>query len=295
MTRLTSEHLLDGFDERGFSQFLSKQLHTDIFHLTCRAWDLDPKKLASKLKMKKLAAIRISSGEGTITGFAEIVAEAASLMGLLAEVMEAPDDEGFIEAHNWGADILAYSDDWDFVAQTADKSRTIHNNPATSRIYVSSLEFLVGTSLKGLDVLVWGLGPVGLGAAFRLSELKAKVHLYDTDQGALLKGEKLIPGASSIKGEGALLDYLKNYQKPIIFEAVPQEELIGSLSLESLFEGKAPRVAAPGVPLSWPFNWLKGENGSLFHEPLMAGTASMLAGLCVEDYSPQYGKALEIL
>jgi hypothetical protein len=291
MTRLSPDHISLAPSPGKFNEWLKKTLGTDLLGLAARAWDLDPKSVAENLSGKKLAAISISSGEGTIEGFAETSADTGSILGFDAKVMEKTDDAGFGEAEKWGADVTIHSDDDDFLAIDIQKGITIHNNPATSRIFVAALEFLNGAPLKDRRVFVIGLGPVGVGAAIRLSELKARPFLYDRDKiHANLIASK-IPGSELIPDEKTLAAMLKE-KDPLIFEAVPKAKLFKRVLPNTLFKNLHPKIAAPGVPLSWPLSWLEpGQKGRLFHEPLAAGTAAMLAGLSLPNYDPEYGRA----
>jgi pyrrolysine biosynthesis protein PylD len=243
-----------------------------------------------------MAAITITDGEGAISGFAEMLAEAGKLLGMDALAMTFPDQKGFKEAWDWGAEVVVYSDDNDFVAKDLVSGHTIHNNPATSRIFVAALEFLSHGSLAGKEVLVMGLGPVGTFAALRLLELGAKVHLYDVDPSKGKGLHRRVPELGLIQGEAALLKFLES-QGPLILEAVPSENLLSSGDpgdLARIIQGRNPHVSAPGVPLSWPRDWMeKGakEGPQLYHEPLLSGTVSMLSGLLAKDYREEHGAA----
>jgi D-arabinose 1-dehydrogenase-like Zn-dependent alcohol dehydrogenase len=218
-----------------------------------------------------------------------MVAAVGTMMGAEARVMDNTDDKGFQEAENWQADIVIYSDDVDFVAQDAQSKHVIHNNPATSRIFVAALEFLNEKSLKGETVLILGLGPIGFWAVERLMELGARPLCYDIDLKKLFRMSKMLPGADLIYNQKSLEGNISRFSKPIIFEAVPEKIILADNRMEELLQDTNPIVSAPGVPLSWPQSWLySGDKGRLFHEPLMAGTASMLAGLFVEDYLPRF-------
>jgi hypothetical protein len=279
MTRLTQNDLLDCSFEN-FTKLVRDSLGTAPLNLCQRAWDLDSKQI-QKLYKRKLAAITISSGDGPITGFAQKLTLAGEILGLDSKVMEKRNAKGFKEAQKWGADIIIASDDKDFVAQEKESRIRIHNNPATARIFVAALEFLTKESLRGKKVLVLGLGPVGFFASSRLLELGAHPVLYDTDTNLLFAIKPFLKGATIITEEDQLRD-LFPWENPLIFEAVPKRRIF-SKKMERLIFQSSPKVAAPGVPLSWPTEWLKNSQKSLspglFHEPLIAGTIAMLSGL----------------
>jgi pyrrolysine biosynthesis protein PylD len=291
VTRLSEQDLTRGFTPRAFAGYLAGELRTDVRRLAARAWDADPDALAAALRGKRVAAVTVTSGEGAIGGFARALADTGELMGAEARVMESADGPGFAEADRWGADIVVFSDDSDFVAADRNTGRVVHNNPATARVFVAALELLNGGSLKGEGVTVLGLGPVGFFAAERLMELGARPAARDVDRGRLFTAGRMLPGLDTLPGEEDLARALARSATPLIFEAVPCERALPDALYERLLGGPAPVVSAPGVPLSWPAAWLGGEGGRLFHEPLMAGTASMLAGLFAERYDERFSRA----
>jgi hypothetical protein len=153
------------------------------------------------------------------------------------------------------------------------------NNTATSRVYVAALELLAGGSLAGREVLVWGLGIIGRGAALRLLKLGAWPLMFDIDpsKGPLALAET---GGGEVVKDG--LARILAGRTALIFEAVPQREIWpGNIDPPV---NTPLRVAAPGVPLSWPAGWLRpGGPARLWHDVLPSGVATMLASAAVTE------------
>ncbi|MDR2405871.1 MAG: hypothetical protein LBE27_05820 [Deltaproteobacteria bacterium] len=288
MTRLNENDLFD-LSPRSFVTLVEHALGTDPLTLCQRAWDLEPKDTL-KLSGKKLASVSVTTGEGPITGFAQSVARSASILGLVSKVMKNSDALGFREALEWGADIIISSDDDDFVAEELKSGFRVHNNPATARIFVAALEFLSGGSLRGKNVLVLGLGPVGLFATERLIELGARTYVFDTD---ILKLKSKCLTNAEIIWDLENFQELLMWERPLIFEAVPKEIIFSPSLKRKIFE-LSPKVSAPGVPLSWPTEWGAPRCSQypprLFHEALLAGTISMLAAFSGK-WNADYGTA----
>ncbi|MDR2459594.1 MAG: hypothetical protein LBE38_02250 [Deltaproteobacteria bacterium] len=250
---------------------------------------MDAEFLEQKLSGQKLAVIKITSDDDSNDAFLEILASVGKIMGVDAKVMDQIGDDGFKQAEQWGADIYTFSNDSDFVARNLNADRVIHSNPASSRIFVAALEMLNGGSLKGEQVLVLGLGPVGYFATERLLELGAHPVVYDISQARSISLYKILPEVDILLKDTDLEKTLLHNRDLLIFESVPQKNILSEETMQNIFCQVTPIVSAPGVPLSWPENWLWNETPPrLFHEPLMMGTASMLAGLCNEDYDQRY-------
>ncbi|MDR1036347.1 MAG: hypothetical protein LBT40_07185 [Deltaproteobacteria bacterium] len=279
MTRLNGQDVRWLFDMREFDRSLGGSLGTDLLGLSARAWGLEPSEAGRRLSGLKLAAVTMTSGEGEIPGFAAAVAAAGERLGLVARVMASPDQAGLAEACEWGADVLAYSDDDDFVARDAEGGRTVHNDPATARAFVAALELMNGGTLSGARVIVLGLGKVGTLAAERIASLGGLPLLRDTDPWRVKAALDRVPEAVILADEPAMVKEFRD-GATLVFEAVPSERVISPETLDAMLQAGRPRVAAPGVPLAWPSSWLSpGSPGWLWHDPLACGTAAMLAGL----------------
>jgi hypothetical protein len=279
VTRLTGGDIGWLYDLKAFDGAIMESLGTDVFELAARAWGLEPEDARRGLNGLKLAAVTMTSGGGEIPGFAAALAATGERLGLVSRVMARPDHLGLAEACEWGADVIMHSDDDDFVARDAASGRTVHNDPATARAFVAALEIMNGGTLCGAKVLVIGLGKVGTLAAERIASLGGIPFLRDTDPFRVKLAIDRVPVARIVKDDSGLADEFRK-GATLIFEAVPSADVVSPPVLSAMLECGVPKVAAPGVPLAWPAEWLSGgAAGRLWHDPLASGAAAMLAGL----------------
>ena len=274
MTRLTVADLAALGGQAARDRLIQAALGVDLLTLGARAADRPGPWVAERLRGRRLAALSVSSGQGVLPGFAGTLAALARSLGLEAEAMPGADEEALREAEAWGADWVIRAADDCFEVRDLDGRVLADNNPATSRAFVAALE-LLANGLAGREVLVLGLGVIGRGAAARLLEMGAWPLMFDIDPA---KGPAALAeagGGEVVAGEKALARVLAG-RTALIFEAVPRREI---------WPGKirppkeAPlKVAAPGVPLSWPAAWLRpGGPARLWHDVLPSGLAAMLA------------------
>lgn len=273
MTCLTTSDVIgipDGWDI--YDEQIQQVLGVDLLTLAARAVGRKEAEVRAGLAGRRLAAVSISSGVGVVGGFAESLAAIGRHLGLEAQVMSRPDGDGFREAEKWGAELVISADDHRFLARETARGLTADNNPATSRVFTVALELMSG-GLREREVLVLGLGIIGRGAASYLAELGAYPLLYDPDP-------KRAAAAGLEISEGQVLKNLDEVGRALertnlIFDATPVAEALP----ESLWPAEAV-VSAPGVPLSWPLEWISSSGPRrLWHDPLQAGTAAMLAKL----------------
>ena len=281
MTRLTAMDLSGLTDQAAYGRLIQGSLGVDLLALGARAADQPVSWIAERLRGHRLAALSISSGQGILPGFTETLAALGREMGLTAEVMPDADEKALRKAEAWGADWVILADDDNFEVRDMGGRVLADNNTATSRAYVAALEILADGSLAGREVLVWGLGIIGRGAAARLSELGAWPLMFDIDpaKGPVALAEA--GGGEVVAGEDGLARVLDG-RTALVFEAVPRREIWPKNMAPP---GNAPlRVVAPGVPLSWPENWLRPDGPSrLWHDVLPSGVAAMLALAAVES------------
>ncbi len=173
MTRLNSFDLRDIEDWAAYDRLIQDRLGVDLLTLAAAAADRPADEVRRKLAGQKLAAVSRSDGQGVVGGFAESLAAIGRRLGLDGRAMDAPDQAGLDQAARWGADIVISADDHHFLARDA-RGRTADNNPATSRAFVAALECMAEGPLAGREVVVLGLGVIGLGAARRLAERGAR-------------------------------------------------------------------------------------------------------------------------
>ena len=270
MTRLTGADLAGLGSLAACDRLIRAALGVDLLTLGARAADLPPLLAAEGLRGLRLAALSVSSGQGVLPGFAETLAAIGRSLGLDAAAMPGQDEEGLRQAEAWGAEWVIRADDDCFEVRTLAGRALADNNPATSRAFVAALELLAGSSLSGREVLVMGLGVIGRGAVERLLELGAWPLMFDIDtaKGPALEAE--VGGEAAAEPRSLVL----SGRTTLILEAVPWGKL-----WDTPLPGEARlRVAAPGVPLSWPRAWLRpGGPARLWHDVLPSGVAAMLA------------------
>lgn len=273
MTRLTSLDVQDiEFEWQEYDKRIKRILGVDLVELSSLAADKPTSQVRSNINGRKLAAVAISSGEGVVGGFAQSLAAIGKHMGYEAMAMPSADKAGFDEASEWGADYVIYADDDLYIARELNGGNVADNNPATSRVFVAALDLLC-RGISGKEVVVLGLGIIGRGAAMRLLDLGARPLMYDKNENKALDLIKEIKGGDLINNQRDLSMALKSTN--LIFDATPVQE-----ALDKSLWPASPIVAAPGVPLSWPIQWMeKNEKGRLWHDPLQSGTAAMLAML----------------
>jgi len=272
---LTNADLAGLSDQAAFDKLIRAALGVDLLTLGARAADLPETLVAEQLRGRRLAALSSSAGEGVLPGFAETLAALGRRLGCEAAVQPSPDEDGLREAETWGAEWVIRADDDSFEVRDLAGRVLADNNPATSRVFVAALELLAGASLAGREVLVLGLGIIGRGAAARLLELKARPLLYDVDPA---RGPAALAeiGAGEVVAEEEDLAQALAGRTTLIFEAVPRRELWPGRIRPA---AEAPlKVAAPGLPLSWPRAWFKPDGPArLWHDALPSGVAAMLA------------------
>ncbi len=277
MTRLVADDISTINDDwHTYDEIIGTALGVDLLELAAGSIGQAREKVATNLAGRKLAAISISSGEGLIGGFAESLAAIGRHLGLEAKAMAAPDEKGFTEAKNWGADFIIYADDHQFIAQNTKTGRQADNNPATSEVFVHALELLHGAPLTGCEVLVLGLGIIGRRAARKLAALGATPLLFDPCTQRSQEAAKQIQ--SKILRKTELASALR--QTGLVFDATPISVAVPT----ELWPESSMCVAAPGVPLSWPTTWLTpstAKQNRLWHDPLQSGTAAMLAYVAI--------------
>ena len=273
MTRLTVKDLAGLGRQADLSRLTQAALGVDLLALGARAADRPAPWVRERLRGRRLAALSVSAGQGVLPGFAEALASLGRGLGLIAEAMPGADEKALRAAADWGADWVILADDDRFEIRDMAGRVMADNNPATSRAYVAALELLAGGGLSGREVLVWGLGVIGRGAAVRLLERGAWPLMFDIDPAKGPAALAMAGGGEVVAGEAGLARVLAG-RTFLIFEAVPRREIWKS----SPPDGVPFKVAAPGVPLSWPAAWLRpGGPARLWHDALPSGVAAMLA------------------
>ncbi len=213
----------------------------------------------------RMAAVPITTGLGLIGGFCDAVAVVLRHLGCDAFVTDQTDVRGIDEAARSAAEVFFVADDACFVALNVMKGRSVDNDSATAWGYVAALAAAAGT-LEGRDVLLLGLGPVGLAAAERLMELGAEISVVEPDRqrlrDALMEHQALRPVPLA---EGLV-------RCDFVFDATPQAAFITESAV------RASTIAAvPGLPSGFTAGAQTKLGMRHVHDPLAIGVAVMAA------------------
>jgi 3-methylornithyl-N6-L-lysine dehydrogenase len=222
--------------------------------------------------MWKVAAVPITSGEGSIGSFSRSVGAIAFHVGFRSLVTQGTDVTGLQEAMGECADIVILADDLRFVALNVRNGRCAENGACTAMGYVKALE-LASKGVSGREVLVIGAGEVGSHAIEILVSSGAVVKVVEPDpkraeRASCRFGVEMVPG---------LEDGVRTHD--LILNASPAR-------IRSDWIAKGTVISSPGVPFSYDDAALAKAN--IIHDPLQIGTAVMLLGAATgmpADYS----------
>jgi len=213
----------------------------------------------------RVAAVPVTTGEGIISGFADCVAAILRHLGCAACVTAEDDARGLQEAVDGGAEAVFLADDYRFIAVNLTRALCVDNDQSTAEGYVTALGAAAG-GLLNRDVLLLGLGPVGLAAARCLVDGGALVHVVEPDearlQAVLESGLKL--GPMTLKDGLDACD--------LILDASPAADLIDAADV-----GMNSVAAVPGLPSAFTIEAQAALGPRHIHEPLAIGVAVMAA------------------
>lgn len=230
----------------------------------------------------KVAVIPVTSGLGTIDGFAKAVSVVAGYLGFQVYITGAADVGGLIEAYKRDADVMMLADDQVFAAINLKSGRVVDNATATAAGYAAALNFMAG-SLKGREVLLIGAGQVGSRAAEALTVLGANLIVFDQNKAAATSLVEAIitrtPSPVSLRVADDSADALQSAS--IIFDASPGRGFISGKQVN-----EKTLVAAPGIPLGLNSDAEKKVSARLIHDPLQIGVATMLYQALADLRSP---------
>lgn len=266
MTRLTSEDLLSSLDNwTEYKNAVQEVLGCDIFTVLARAVNMDKGSLEQKFSACRVGIVPISSGEGIIGGFSELLAEICCFLGCSAEIL-SPDAKGFDEAEKEGFELILWADDDTFLAENKIHDFKAENGWATGLGYACALSILAERHAAEKKVLVLGAGPVGRAGAAYLASQGFSVYLCDTD---LVKAQN---HAEKLENCHAVLpeDLAACAPFGAVLDATPADT-----EYAERFLGENPCIAAPCVPCHWAGK--KQYAKRFWHDPLQLGTAVMLA------------------
>jgi pyrrolysine biosynthesis protein PylD len=247
-----------------YDQELQEKTGLTLRQIACRAAGVDEEEIVRMIQTPTVGVIPVTVGEGTIPGFAQSVRDILTHLGFRAFVSRQADVAGFAEAVEEGADVVFMADDIRFVAINLPIRRVVNNGEATGRGYGAALGGLTG-GVKGHPVLVIGAGHVGSAAAGILTEMGARIAVFDRE---IHRAERL-----AREVEGALEKDLKRALETntMLVDASPASNIIDGKHITS-----STVVAAPGVPLGLTDEARVRIGNRLIHDPLQIGVATMM-------------------
>lgn len=242
--------------------------------LAFKAADLRPDSDVSKLTS---SVVPVTSGQGVTPGFAHSVKEILEHVGIWAEVTSFTDVAGFAEAVNNGSDMIFMADDEQFVAHPLGTWTVVDNAECTALGFVQALEE-AAEGLRNKQVLVIGLGRVGMRAIPHIRSRGASVLGLDIDPNTLLRARERYGIRCTLDSERAISE------ADLIFHASPSP-VPGDLLRDGVI------ISAPGVPLAYDHK-AREKAAVIIHDMLPTGVAvmaakackSILSGLAVREY-----------
>lgn len=210
---------------------------------------------------EKVGIVPVTSGDGIIRNFSASLNVITQHFGFDSFVTDMPDVSGYYEAVQKGAEIILMADDNTFLAHNLKNGKIANNQPCTGIIYAEIACRYQKTESK--EVLVVGLGKVGLPGAAHFVSRGFKVYGYDADRTLLKK---------AVSDLGILSFDLSTPKRfSIIFEATPSANTIPETVLSENC-----LISTPGIPCAVSEELKKKYNLEIVMEPLGIGTASML-------------------
>jgi len=233
----------------------------------CRA----EKNITGILRKTRAAVIPVTAGKGVVPGFCEAVAAILEYTGMKTFVTRGTDIAGIAEACELGADVIFAADDDKFVAINLATKRVVDNAVATGKAYVAALDRMA-KGLEGKEVLLIGVGNVGLAAAKDLIRRRARVLAVDTNRRRLANLKKR-------HGNRVRVFYTVSKALPhanLIVDAAPARNIIKL----NMINGDT-KIATPAVPLGLTKAALDRVGGrNLVHDALQLGVATMAVEAC---------------
>lgn len=213
------------------------------------------------------AVVPITSGKGIIPGFSEAVFSILKFIGCKVFITTKTDIAGFFEAFQKKVDLIFAADDELFSVFNLGARKAIENSFATGKAYAAALE-LVAKNIENKEVLVIGVGKVGISAIKYFLEKKARVVIFDRDKERLKLVKKEF---SSVRIESNLDSILPEIK--LILIAAPAKDLIQEhhVNYETI-------IACPAIPIGvTKVAWKMIKPTRFIHDPLQLGVISMLA------------------
>lgn len=265
MTRLKTEDLLPSMGNmRAYNEKMLQILGCGIHKLAAHALGIDEKLVMQALTQSTVGIIPISSGEGIISGFSQLLYEIACFLGCQTQILP-PDKEGFAKAKADNYEIILWSDDDTYLAENLWYDFQAENGWATGLGYAAALDLLVSRYQYEKKVLVLGAGPVGRSASYALTRAGYTVVLCDTDLEKAQKHAQTLSRCIAVDLE-TIAQYAPYF---CLLDATPADTQYCEKYL-----AKDACITAPCVPCHWEGK--KEYYEKLWHDPLQLGTAIML-------------------
>lgn len=266
MTRLKTEDLMPSMGNMcAYNEKMLQILGCGIHKLAAHALGLEEKFVVQAFKQSSVAIIPISSGEGIISGFSQLLYEIASFLGCKTEIL-AQDQKGFAEAKAKNYEIILWSDDDTYVAENLWYDFQAENGWATGLGYAAALDLLISRYQYEKKALVLGAGPVGSSASYALTRAGYAVVLCDKDLEKAQEHAQTLSRCIAVDLE-TIAQYAPYY---CLLDATPADTKYCEKYL-----AENPCITAPCVPCHWEEK--KEYHAKLWHDPLQLGTVIMLA------------------
>lgn len=266
MTRLKTEDLMPAMGNmQAYNEKMREILGVGIHGVAAHALGLEEKTVALALQASTVGIIPISSGEGLISGFSQLLFETASFLGCKTQIL-AQDQEGFAQAKRDNYEIILWSDDDSYWAENLPFAFHAENGWATGLGYAAALDLMISRCQYEKKVLVLGAGPVGRSAAYALCLAGYQVVLCDKEREKSVNYAKTLTNCMGVDLE-------------TIASCAPYSCMLDATPADTLYVEKYltknPCITAPCVPCPWVGR--KEYAAKLWHDPLQLGTAIMLA------------------
>lgn len=251
---------------------LIKKTGCSLRQIACLAMGMTENDMLASLERAVVGVVPMTSGDGVLNGFCEMVSEITSYLGCRTFVTEQTDAAGIAEAAERNAGILMFADEDRFIALHLQHRKLVDNAVATGRGFVTGLYLMAG-GLKDKKVLVLGCGPVGQSAVRALGEKGCRVSVYDIDPVAYDHLLKTFGDDTDIDVQFLNdLDLALRHHE-LIVDASPAANFI-------LAQHITPRtiISAPGMPVGLDKAALEAIGNRLLHDPLQIGVAAMVVG-----------------
>ena len=248
-----------------YDQELEQKTGMTLRQIACSAAGISEDEFMNAAVRNTVAVIPVTTGEGVIPCFVQVVQGIACHLGVQAFETTESDVAGMAEGVSRGAHILLMADDSRFIALNTHTGTVADNNVATARGFVAALSGMAG-GLKDREVLVLGAGVVGREILKYLKLLEARAAVFDVDPTKTRDFEGDPAVTVELKRGSALARYR------YLIDATPQGNFLLASDLHP-----GVMMALPGVPLGLTLESCEILKGRYVHDPLQIGVAVMLA------------------